>query len=176
MQQSWPWWHPAAAWWVRHAPATSLGLRCTSECHCALLLQGVTKRRRDVQVVKYVDALEARVVTSVSPAAIHARVQHLDTQLQGIEAQLAPGNVKGLRHAVDALAAAVASRVCICGIAATRGAHASDGWRCNFNTLLNVLLVSVPQCNMCAHCRTVDSCGRVRALRSDRLVASCTHA
>lgn len=62
-------------------------------------------------MVKYVDALEARVVTSASPATIQARVQQLDTQLRSIEAQLAPNNAKGLRHAVDALTASVDSQV-----------------------------------------------------------------
>ena len=53
------------------------------------------------------DALESRVVSSSSSTALYAKLQSLSEKLQLLEAQLAPTNVKGLRHSVDALAAAV---------------------------------------------------------------------
>lgn len=53
------------------------------------------------------DALESRVVSSSSSTALYAKLRSLSEKLDLLEAQLAPTNVKGLRHAVDALTAAV---------------------------------------------------------------------
>lgn len=60
-----------------------------------------------LQVVRLVDALEGRVVTSTSPALLYAKLQGLSEKLQLLEAQLAPNNVKGLKHAINGLCAAV---------------------------------------------------------------------
>ena len=60
-----------------------------------------------LQVVRLVDALESRVVSSSSSTALYAKLRSLGEKLDLLEAQLAPTNVKGLRHAVDALTAAV---------------------------------------------------------------------
>jgi hypothetical protein len=60
-----------------------------------------------LQVVRLVDALESRVVSSSSSSALHAKLRSLSDKLELLEAQLAPTNVKGLRHAVDAITAAV---------------------------------------------------------------------
>lgn len=59
-----------------------------------------------LQVVKLVDALESRVVSEVAPAVLYARLQELGEKLTMLEGQLAPNNVKGLKHAVAGICAA----------------------------------------------------------------------
>jgi hypothetical protein len=60
-----------------------------------------------LQVTRLVDALESRVVSSQPPAVLRGRLAALSERLALLEAQLAVGNAKGLRHAADALAATV---------------------------------------------------------------------
>jgi hypothetical protein len=74
---------------------------------CKPFPDSVSQKWGDVQVVRLVDALEGRIVTSSSPALLYAKLQGLSEKLQLLEAQLAPNNVKGLKHAINGLCAAV---------------------------------------------------------------------
>jgi hypothetical protein len=79
-----------------------------------------------VQVVRLVDALEARVVMSAPAGALSAKLNALDEKLQRLEAQLAEHNVRGIRHAVNALLAAVDLQATLAGVGASVTAAGID--------------------------------------------------
>jgi hypothetical protein len=80
-------------------------LFCSKRCRPAGV---ITHMYSLMQVARLVDALEARIVSAAPPPSVlSARLAALHDKLALLEAQLSSSNVKGLRHTVDALCAAV---------------------------------------------------------------------
>lgn len=68
-----------------------------------------------MQVVRLVDALEARCINAAHSAAATATLTQVSNHLAQVESELAPSHIKGLKHRTDALAAAAEVQVrCLC--------------------------------------------------------------
>lgn len=84
-----------AVWHSTFGPATT--------CRSASVMAAL----RALQVVRHVDALEARHSNALHSASLRATMATLSSQLAVITSDLAPNHIKGLKHRADAVVAAV---------------------------------------------------------------------
>jgi len=69
-----------------------------------------------VQVLRHVDALEARHSPALHSPQLRETMAMLASQLDYISAELAPNHIRGLKHRAEAVVAAVDLQVCLLAI------------------------------------------------------------